>query len=335
MTLTQKDICLTIPTYNRSEDVDKTLSLLIKNNNIPGKIFVVDQSSNDKTKEVVKKYERKLPIKYVFLKDPSSSIAENTGVKMGLKFHQLFLIIGDDVDLLPNYLTNLLDEFNKNPKLMGFGGADKSIEYNFNNLKNRLSTIFLKIFLLPHMDKRKFRINGPYGNTIAPKVINEDKEAQWIPGFNNCFRKEIYQNYNFPEIKGYNVLEDIDCSYQTYLKYGKGSLLITPRCKVVHRWSPAERYPEKKRIFANHEDHFSFYYRNFNNLLGLLKLNWSLIGIILGNLALFLGKPNKKHWLKLIYNLQAIRYCKKHRKQIKQGQHRIFLNPDLTMKNIL
>ena len=36
--LTPQDTCLLIATYNRAEDIEKTLDALIKNKNIPGKV---------------------------------------------------------------------------------------------------------------------------------------------------------------------------------------------------------------------------------------------------------------------------------------------------------
>ncbi len=330
--LTQRDVALVIPTYNRADDVNRTLAVLIKNKNVPGHIYIVDQSKDDKTKKVVQKFAKKLPVTYVFSSQPSSSKAENMGVQRGMKKHKLILISGDDMDYLPGYMQNLVKEFNGHPELMGLGGMDVQAGAARHVSRSRLATFLLNLFFLPSAEDHKFRVTGPYGLTSSPEINQSIRDAQWIPGFNNCFRREVYEHYAFPESKGYNVLEDIDCSYTVFKKYGPGSLLITPNCKVWHRESQAARYPAKKRIFVNHEDHFAFYYRHFHTPLGTLKMLWSLLGIVLGNVGRALSRREKEAFLHTKYVIQAIWLAYKNREKIKRGKFRTFLNDDLSLK---
>ena len=330
--LTTKDVALVIPTYNRADDVDRTLRVLIKNKNVPGHVYIVDQSKDDKTKKVVQKYAKRCLVQYVFSPQPSSSRAENIGVTLAKKKYELILISGDDMDYLPNYMKNLVKEFNDHPELMGLGGMDVQSGAARHVARSKLATFLLNLFFLPSAEDHQFRVTGPYGTTSSPKIKRSIRDAQWIPGFNNCFRREVYQHYAFPESKGYNVLEDIDCTYTVFKKYGPGSLLITPSCKVWHRESQAARYPAKKRILVNHEDHFAFYYRHFHTPLGTLKMIWSLTGIILGNVARSLARREKEAFLHTKYVIQAIWLAYRNRKKIRRGQFRTFLNDDLSLK---
>ena len=79
--LTEKDICLTIATLNRPKELDKTLHGIQKTKNIPGKIYIIDQSKDKKTHLVFIKYKKKLPISYIHSKTASSSMAKNVGIK--------------------------------------------------------------------------------------------------------------------------------------------------------------------------------------------------------------------------------------------------------------
>ena len=330
--LTPKDVALVIPTYNRASDVDRTLRVLIKNKNVPGHVYIIDQSKDSKTKKVVQKYTKKLPVDYIYSSLPSSSRAENIGVQRAKKKYKLILISGDDMDYLPDYMKNLVKEFNEHPELMGLGGMDVQSGAARHVSRSRLATFLLNIFFLPSAENHQFRVTGPYGLTASPQIKHSIRDAQWIPGFNNCFRREVYEHYAFPESKGYNVLEDIDCSYTVYKKYGPGSLLITPTCKVWHRESQVARYPAKKRIFVNHEDHFAFYYRHFHTPLGTLKMCWSLAGIVIGNIGRALVRREKEAFLHAKYVLQAIMLAYKNHEKIKNGQFRTFLNEDLSLK---
>ncbi len=134
-----------------------------------------------------------------------------------------------------------------------------------------------------------------------------------------------------PESKGYNVLEDIDASYSIFIKHGPGSLLITPACKAVHRFSGTARYTERKRIFVNHEDHFYFYYTYLHTPLNSFKLFWSLSAILLGTLARALITCSRQEWRVFAYNAGAITYCIRNRKKIQKGILREFLDADLQM----
>ncbi len=96
--------------------------------------------------------------------------------------------------------------------------------------------------------------------------------------------------------------------------------------------SLAERFPDKKRIFVNHEDHIAFYYRHFNTFTGTLRLFWEIWWIFILNLGRFYIFPRKENYQKISYFIQAIRYCLKYSSQIKKGKSRMFLNLDLSMK---
>lgn len=330
--LAPEDVALVIPTYNRADDVERTLRVLIKNKNVPGHIYIVDQSKDNKTKNVCKKYAKRCPVQYVFSDMPSSSRAENIGVRLAKRKYALILISGDDMDYLPGYMKNLVKEFNEHSELMGLGGMDVQSGAARHVSRSRLATFLLNFFFLPSAEDHKFRVTGPYGLTSSPEIKHPIRDAQWIPGFNNCFRREVYEHYAFPESKGYNVLEDIDCTYTVYKKYGFGSLVITPACKVWHRESQAARYPPKKRIFVNHEDHFAFYYRHFCNPLGSAKMLWSLCGIIGGNIARALIRREKQAFLHALYVVQAILLAYRNREKIKASKFRTFLKDDLSLK---
>jgi len=328
---TREDIAVVIPTYNRPDDLKKTLDSLNLSKIIPKKIIVIDQSKNNSSELVCKSY-KKLNIEYIHNSKPSTGISGNMGLVRVRKKFALILTLDDDVQISKNYFQEALKIFNSNPKIVGIGGADKSRPYNFRSAKSILSRLFLSVFFLPRKENHKFRITGPYGNTESPIMARDIPDAQWLPGTNMFYRSEIYDHHLWPEIPGYNVLQDIECSYKVYRKYGPGSLLITPKCRVNHSFSEVERYPERKRIFVSQEDRFSFYYEFFNTPLGTLKMVWSITGLIIGNTARAIFNPSKKNFLHLKYVLSALSYCVRYRDRIKKGIVRSFLNPDLSMK---
>jgi glycosyltransferase involved in cell wall biosynthesis len=146
--LTKKDICLCIATYNRSDDIKKTLESLQKNKNIPGEIVIIDQSKNDKTKIVCREYKRKkFPIKYLYIDTPSADISMNIGLKYAREKYPLIATAGDDVDFLEGYFEEILKIFNKDSKIMAAGGIDTAKDTPvFGKEEGKFFKIFFKIF---------------------------------------------------------------------------------------------------------------------------------------------------------------------------------------------
>lgn len=333
MKYTKKDICMIIPTYNRAEDLEKGINFIINNKNIPGKLIIVDQSKDSKTKDMVKRYSKKNKfIQYVYSDVPSSSIALNKGIEIAIKEFELVLTTADDVEFLPGFLDTILKEFNVNKKAVCVGMVERpSSEFNSSWIK-RLENAFIEFCLLPSKGPR-LKVTGPYGTggiTVEGKTL---RDCQWLPGFVLCCKRKAYRDYRMPPRWGYNVLEDIDSTYTIYKKFGKGSVVSIGDRKAIHRTSFEERYVGKKKIFVNHEDHFAFYYRHFHNPLGTMKLIWELFWILVLNFIRMIFKPNKENYLKNIGLWQALRYCISNRHRIKNGESRLFLNPDLSMKD--
>lgn len=75
--------CVLITTYNRAEQLKKSLSRMEKLT-LPDEILVVDDGSSDSTEAVVREVEGRLPIRYIYNHNPNWSIcsfARNIGVK--------------------------------------------------------------------------------------------------------------------------------------------------------------------------------------------------------------------------------------------------------------
>lgn len=335
--LNEKDICILIPTYNRPEDIKKTVNSLVKDGR-PAKLIVLDQSIDKKTKKIIFNISKNHKfVEYRHYDIKGKNIVLNYALDELKKKHKLFFLIDDDVEITGGFFRRVLNEFNNNENIKGVGAIDlkdfdRQKKINYKSLKFKLVKLIFDFMLLPHQENHRFKMLGPYGNTFTPKIEKDIRDCQWIPGFVMCYRNEIFRNYRIPDRIGYDVSEDIDLSYHVYKKYGKGSLLIPLNVKVFHNYSQTERYADKKRIFVNHEDHFNFYYRYFYNFFGTTKFLWELFWINLFNIGRVIVKPNKISLLKLKYLWEALNYCIKYRKEIRSGKSRMFLNPDLSFK---
>ncbi|MDZ4127527.1 MAG: glycosyltransferase, partial [Hydrogenophaga sp.] len=94
------DTSVVICTYNRANSLDDTLNCLTKQSYDASKweLIVVDNNSNDNTKEIINKYSGILPhLNYQFEPQQGLSYARNLGIKTATGS----IIVFTDDDVLP------------------------------------------------------------------------------------------------------------------------------------------------------------------------------------------------------------------------------------------
>lgn len=96
-------ISVIIPTKDRQESLRRCLRSFVRQSVLPDEIVVVDNNSSDQTKEVVKYFEKYLPIKYVFEKKIGIPHARNSGIDNST--HQILAFIDDDCEADKNWIS--------------------------------------------------------------------------------------------------------------------------------------------------------------------------------------------------------------------------------------
>jgi GT2 family glycosyltransferase len=318
MGIQNQKITVVIPTYNRPEDLRITLNSIIPLLAQINEVIIADQSKDDRTKKLIRSLKNK-KIKYYYSKIPSITIARNLGIKHASKASKFIGFIDDDVNLDKNYFNEILKVFENNPSAKGVSAFDNS---PFR--ESALSKLTEKLFFLRRRTKEKAIIISAYGN-LYPLNLDKIISAQWLPGVNMCYRKEVFEEQMFDEhLLGYTIAEDTDFSYRLYKKY-PNSLFITPFAKIRHRGSQVERTPTEKMAYVNQVDHFYFFFKDMNiSLLNRIKFAWSLMGISLLRTAKLVFKPNKDNYLKWKYFFSSLFYCLGNASIIKKGKLREF-----------
>lgn len=150
------DATVIIPTYNRAKLLELTLRSLVNNGQYPSfEVIVVDDGSEDDTKDVVEKFSSKLNIRYFFQQHKGFRVARarNIGINNALGEITIFLDCGvlasknfimehtqahSGNDVVIGYVVGY-DDFNENEKhlssLVDLDDIDKSIDIL---LKNRI-----------------------------------------------------------------------------------------------------------------------------------------------------------------------------------------------------
>lgn len=315
---TLKDISVVIPTYNRSKDILETLNSLGHFKELK-EIIIVDQSTSEDTKELIKSLRNK-KIKYLYSKIPSITRARNLGVKNASEKSKIICFIDDDVTLGKNYFSEMLKIFNSNSDAKAAGAFFHIEDLSF---LGKIENIIKKLFFIRYYENNA-RIISAYGNTY-PSKLTKIITAQWLPGVNMAYNKEIFKEQEFDEnLLGYTVAEDIDFSYRLFKKYPE-SIFITPFADIIHRASVVEREPTERMSYINQVDHFYFNFKNLNkSLKQKIIFFWSLFGISFLRTLNLVIKPSKTNYLKLKYFFKSIKYCIKNKDLIKAGKVRNF-----------
>ena len=309
------DVSVIIPTYNRSQDLRETLVSFKNKIKDLQEVIVVDQSTDHKTKDLIKSLRDK-KIKYIFSDKPSLTVARNLGISQINRSCKIVIFLDDDVTLDTNYFKEILRVFNENALAYGVGGY-----YLPRGLKNsKISTFIRKFFFIEHRAPNSGRVLSSYG-AIYPSRLNKTINVEWIPGFNMAFKKEVFKKDIFDEhLSRYSLGEDFDFTYRVNMRKPL-SLFLTPRARLIHRASQIERYPARKITYMNQIHHFYLHYKNFNrNFKERSIFVWSLLGISLLRLSLLLFRPNKRNWLKATLYFSSLSYCIFNLKDIKRGR---------------
>ena len=304
------DVSIIIPTYNREEDLRITII-----NGIPflkqiRELIIVDQSANNRIKKFIFSIRNK-KIKYHHRKTPSLTAARNFGI--GKAKGEIVLFLDDDVTLDKNYLENILEVFNCYNGALGVAG------FQNNSGKKGAEHLARKLFLLENSGINNADVKSAYG-AIYPSVLNKIIKAMWLTGYNMAYKKEVFRGFRFDEnLSRYALAEDFDFSYRIWKK-NPGSLFMTPRAGIVHRFSSVGREPTKKAAYMNQINHFYLNYKNFNsNVKEKIIFIWNLIGLSMVKIANFLISRKKEEALKMKFFFLSLIYCMRNKRKIKNG----------------
>lgn len=102
-----KELSIIIPMYNSEKTIDKCLKSIVNINNI--EILLIDDGSNDKTKEICMKYKKMYNnIEYIYQENSGPGNARNKGIRQA-KGNYIMFLDSDDYVVTEN-LIELVDE---------------------------------------------------------------------------------------------------------------------------------------------------------------------------------------------------------------------------------
>jgi glycosyltransferase involved in cell wall biosynthesis len=319
-------VSVVIPTYYRRKDVDRCLDSIVVQTTLPKEVIVVDDSENDEVKNLIEQKKEKFKQKGIDLRyirnkrERGLTIARNIGVENATG--DVILFLDSDVILDKEYIREILKVYKEKPNTLGVQG----LICTDRKAKRKLSKFieaFNKVFYIQLDEKNKFRLLPSLGVSF-PSVVDEIINCEWLSGANQSYRREILKEFRWDEnLKRYSQGEDLDLPYRIFKKY-PDSLFMTPHAKLVHNEAEEGR-PQKRELIYMDIIYLTYlFYKNIDqNLKNKLIYIWSWIGRTMFGIVSSILNPSKK-FLEAKYQIEALFYCMKHMREIKEGNLEFF-----------
>lgn len=229
-------LSIIIPSYNSAHTLGDLFDSIFSSKYRNYEVILVDDSSADKTREVVKKHKQ---VRYFLIKNLGPGGARNFGAKKAKG--DILVFFDSDVVLFPNTLKRIARAFT-NKKTMAITGIwDKS---------QKSADFFPKYKALRDWCYWFFEdAGGDYSHVFSPRVSAVRKKVFWqFGGFDDAE-------------KGVNALEEFGFTYRLTEKY---EIKFVPEIKVYHEfgdfWSMMKKFFKRSFKYAK----VFLQYRKFN-----------------------------------------------------------------------
>lgn len=305
-------IDIIIPTMNRRVGLERTLNGISKSKVYPARIIIVDQTINlyerKKNKNMIINNFSNLNIEYIELDTPSLTKARNIG--MCYSKSDIIICMDDDVDIEEDTILNVFNIMSDNNISM-IAGMDS----NYLSSKFSFSSLLGYIFYKKSFFKRKYGhvTHSTFGR--FPRQFKGTIETEWAMGFFFVIRKSLLMKWNLKwdeNLKSYAYGEDLDFSYQYYLKSKNEQYRCVMDSSVIvtHLATKEWRISNKNELFMLAINRLYINYKLFDSVFSRIAYNWTNIGLIFEKIIL---KDNYKEFI------QMWKIANKYRKEIKKG----------------
>jgi glycosyltransferase involved in cell wall biosynthesis len=228
MMLVNSDITVIIATYNRAQELARTLERIAKaeKRGLGVEVVVADNGSTDSTREVVGSFCDRISVQYIFEARSGKNRALNAALEK-TTLRNIVVFTDDDVDVPPDWLTKIAETCERWPNHSIFGG--------------RINVIF------PRDTIPKWALD-PYASSLAfarhhysnQECVYEEPETPFGPNF--WVKKEIFETgRRFNEAIGPHpskgTLGDETLFFLSLLEVGY-EIVYTPKVVVGHRVQP-------------------------------------------------------------------------------------------------
>jgi glycosyltransferase involved in cell wall biosynthesis len=267
-----------VPTIFRPAGLAEVVDSILKQTRIPDELIIVDQSPDDRSKNVVNEIfagRRERP-NLVYVHDSSfQSLVHAKEVGVRNSSGDVVSFLEDDVVLSPDYLQEMEVEFLKNPAMKGCSGIIPD---------SPLWTDFYRFFF--HLFHRGLfydpRGNFHNKNNVDGRVMHE---SNYLSGGISAYKKEVFEKVEFDRLNDFHMFEDVDFSTRAAKIFGKENFFVHTGMHLEHKMSPINRPSLRPRWRRKLRETLCFFKKNQDRSFSLVCLLWLLIGACLESLV--------------------------------------------------
>jgi GT2 family glycosyltransferase len=233
-------ISVILPTKNRYHILPLALKSILQQIDHIDELIIVDQSdkpSISHTDPLFHTLESSTSFRFHY--DPSVNglvAAKHRGVQLATS--ELIAFLEDDIELLPNYFTEIKANLNLYPHIVGLSGVVANPPYN---------RLYAALHTLTH--RGPFRDPRPLIFTTKTSInTSQVYSSPCLSGGIFCWRKEVFTNVEFDLLNHFHYLEDVEYSSRVADYYGD-ALLICTSIRLYHYPTAPNREHVKTRYF--------------------------------------------------------------------------------------
>ena len=269
-----------IATYNRPDDLTRTVESLLAQTVLPAELCIVDSTAEAPARERIEQLckEAGLPLDYRHPAPRGLTVQRNVGIDR-TKGDPVFFI-DDDVWMAPDCHAQVLAEYAKwGPELGGVRATP---------VRPAKPSLITRIY------RRIFGIGGWWpeaSGKVRPGFYAEGvsdsagvRKLEYFNGWFMSYKREVFEHERFDEaLAGYGYKEDIDFSYRVSRRY---VLLQTPKARCDHLKSPSARLNSHNLQRMNLANQF-YLHRKLMPQDGMHRaaLWWAWLGLFILNIG--------------------------------------------------
>ena len=275
-------LTIIIPTKNRLSDLEKAIASITSQTRPPEQLVLVDQSSEPIPESILVSFRACLStsgeLKYVY-NTCISGLVEAKHVGVAHATGDIVCFLEDDIELEPEYLSQIEASFLADPGMCGTSGVVTNTPR-----PSRSYVFFYELFHRGIFDDPRPRVYADSARRNSSVVQTQLTRSPSLSGGLSAWRKKVFERVSFDLTSGFHMIEDIDFSIRVQREFGP-CLYINPRARLAHNFAPAGRDSAGRKESRKVREFITFYRKHRRDSRDTFWLMWLLFGIALATCA--------------------------------------------------